>query len=88
MLLEWTQCAISLIFFLIVNVLETMSIGNILRSFESWRIDFEVGLVTPCHVMMVFKFMWPVTFGTFGVMGLTKKSSMITTPTVLVLEYT
>ena len=75
-------------FFLTVDVLETMSTGNILRSFKPWRIDFEVGFAILCHVMVVFEFIWPVTFGIFGAIGLTSKSSVTPTPTVLALEYT
>ena len=56
MLSEWTQYAISLIFFFIVDTLEVMSTVNIFRSFKPWRVNLEVRFAVPCHVTMMIKF--------------------------------
>jgi len=56
MLPEWTQYAISLIFFFTVDALEVMSTVNIFRSFKSWRVNLKVRFAAPCHITIMIKF--------------------------------
>jgi len=54
---------------------------------ESGRIYFEVSLVAPCHVSVIFNLVWAATFLTLGPMSFACEGGMTPFPIVVVLRY-
>jgi len=58
------------------------------NSFERKRISFEVSLVTPCYLLVVFNFMRTITLLVLATMCIVGKGSMSLLSVSLVLENT
>jgi len=58
---KWILITISLVFAFAVDAFEQMRAWFTFCSFEPWRIDFEIGFATLCHVSMMFKFVGAIT---------------------------
>jgi len=49
-----------------VNILEQMRTEFFFLGFESKRVCFEVSLVTPCYILIIFEFIEIIAFLAFG----------------------
>jgi len=85
---KWTLITISLVFAFVVDAFEQMRAWFTFCSFEPWRIDFEIGFATPCHVSMMFKFVGAITYLASCSMCSAGKGSVFPLLVVLVLRDT
>jgi len=53
--------------------------------FQSWRIDLGVCFATPSEFSMMFRFVWTVTFDTFGTLDSARKCYVTPLPAVFAL---
>ena len=64
-LLERVYVGICLVIAFTVDTLKHMRTRFTLLYFKFWQVDFEVCLIVPTKLSMMFEFIWPITFNTF-----------------------
>jgi len=77
MLQERTDVAIHLMVIFTIDVFECVITWFFFQSFEFRRVSFKISFTAPCHISIVFQFVWSITFWTLRPIYVTDKCCVL-----------
>ena len=82
---ERTQVGVSLMITTAIRAFERMRAQFAFLGFQPWWVNLGVSFATPAKFSVVFRFVWAVTFDTFGSLDFARECYVAPLPTVFAL---
>ena len=84
---KWTLVGVRLVVSLAIQALEHVRAWFSFFCFQSWQVGLGICLAVPAKSLMVFRFVQPIAFDTFGILDSARECCMTSLPTIFALRY-